>query len=177
MKGGNSGHNRSDLDKGYIIKPTFDTLTEDGHKTFEGYRTNLEEIFLSCCEVMRQGTILKDTTPIVCTKPDVVLEVRPKPSPSLNDVEHMANSALERQAKSTDELLCRLVEEQDRKKYDDSNVNPSSNSTVNFAQINPHTSGPSAGDASMPIPSAQPVNHFHSWTNIKCLSPNRGMPQ
>jgi hypothetical protein len=32
------------------------------------------------------------------------------------------------------------------KKYNDSNVNPSSStSVISFVQINPHTSGPSAG--------------------------------
>jgi hypothetical protein len=67
MKGGNSGHNRSDHDKGNIIKPTFDTLTEAGHKAFEVYHTNLEELFLSRCEVTRQGIVLKDTTPIIFT--------------------------------------------------------------------------------------------------------------
>jgi hypothetical protein len=82
MKGRNSGHNVSDLDKGNIIKPTSDTLTEKGRKAFEAYRANLEKLFLSRCEVTRQGTVLKDTTPIIFTKP----EVRPKPSPSLNDV-------------------------------------------------------------------------------------------
>jgi hypothetical protein len=51
MKGGNSGSNKSDLDKGNIIKYTFNTLTEEGRKTFEAYRTNLEELFLSRCEV------------------------------------------------------------------------------------------------------------------------------
>jgi hypothetical protein len=35
MKGGNSGTNRSDLDKNNILKPTFDTLTEEGRKAFE----------------------------------------------------------------------------------------------------------------------------------------------
>jgi hypothetical protein len=30
MKGGNSSHNESDLDKGNILKPTFDTLMEEG---------------------------------------------------------------------------------------------------------------------------------------------------
>jgi hypothetical protein len=30
MKGGNSGNNTSDLDKGNILKSTFDTLTEEG---------------------------------------------------------------------------------------------------------------------------------------------------
>jgi hypothetical protein len=52
MKGGNSSHNGSDLDKGNILKPTFNTLTEEGHKSFEAYRVNLEELFLSRCEVM-----------------------------------------------------------------------------------------------------------------------------
>jgi hypothetical protein len=31
MKDGNSGNNGSDLDKGDILKATFDTLTEEGH--------------------------------------------------------------------------------------------------------------------------------------------------
>jgi hypothetical protein len=69
MKGGNSSNNRSDLDKGNILKPTFDTLTDEGHKSFEGYRANLEVHFLSRCEVTRHGTILKDTTMIVFTSP------------------------------------------------------------------------------------------------------------
>jgi hypothetical protein len=69
MKGGNSGHNGSDINKGNILKPTFDTLTEEDRKTFESYHANLEELFLSCCEVTQQGTVLKDTTPIVFTKP------------------------------------------------------------------------------------------------------------
>jgi hypothetical protein len=52
MKGGNSGSNKSDLDKGNILKHTFNTLTEEGRKTFEAYCTNLEELFLSRCEVV-----------------------------------------------------------------------------------------------------------------------------
>jgi hypothetical protein len=51
MKGENSGNNGSDLDKGNILKPTFDTLIEEGRKVFEAYRANLEELFLSYYEV------------------------------------------------------------------------------------------------------------------------------
>jgi hypothetical protein len=51
MKGGNSSNNGSILDKKNILKPTFDTLMEEGRKAFEAYRTNLEELFLSHCEV------------------------------------------------------------------------------------------------------------------------------
>jgi hypothetical protein len=36
-----------------------------------------------------------DTTPIIFTKPEVIPEVWPNPSPSLNDVQNMINSALE----------------------------------------------------------------------------------
>jgi hypothetical protein len=115
MKGRNSSHNGSDLNKGNILKPAFDTLTEEGHRAFKAYRTNHEELFLLCYEVTQQGTVLKDTTLIILTKPEVIPEVRPNPSPSLNDVQNMINSTLERQAKSTDELLHRLVEERDRK--------------------------------------------------------------
>jgi hypothetical protein len=96
MKGGNSGHNESNLNKGNILKPTFDTLTKEGHKALEAYRTNLEDLFLSCCEVTRQGIVLKNNMPIVFTKPKVIPEVQANPSSSLNDVKNMINSALER---------------------------------------------------------------------------------
>jgi hypothetical protein len=178
MKGGNSGHNGSNIDKGNILKPTFDTLTEEGRKAFEAYHNNLEELFLSRWEVMLQGTVLKDTTPIVFTKPEVIPEVWPNPSPSLNNVQNMINSTLERQAKSTDELLCRLIEERDGKKHSDANINPSSSTcAVNFAQTSPHSSGSSVGGTTMPNPSAQLVNQFHNRTTIEGLAPNLGMPQ
>jgi hypothetical protein len=45
MKGGNSGNNGSEFDMA-------------DRKAFEAYCTNLEELFLSHCEVMRQGTVL-----------------------------------------------------------------------------------------------------------------------
>jgi hypothetical protein len=45
----------------------------------------------------------------------VIPEVRPDPSPSHNDIQVIINSTLERQVKSTDELLCMLLEEQDEK--------------------------------------------------------------
>jgi hypothetical protein len=47
LKGGNSGHNGSNLDKGNILEPTFDTLIEEGRNAFEAYHANHEEIFLS----------------------------------------------------------------------------------------------------------------------------------
>jgi hypothetical protein len=76
------------------------------------------------------------------------------------------NSALERQAKSTDELMRRLIEEQDGKKLADSNVNPSfSSCEVNFTQTNLQTSGTSADGATMPNPSTQLMKHFHSQTH------------
>jgi hypothetical protein len=177
MKGGNVSHNGSDLDKGNMLKPTFDTLMEESHKVFEAYRANHEELFLSHCEVTRQETVLKDSTPIVFTKPEVTPEIRPNLSHSLNDIQNMINSTLERQAKSTDKLLRRLIEERDRKKHSDANANHSSSTyVVNFAQTNPHTSSPSAGDTTMPNPSAQPLNHFHGQTTIMGSAPNLGMP-
>jgi hypothetical protein len=126
MKGENSGNNGSNLNKGNIIKPTFNTLTEEGHKAFEAYRANLEELFISRCEVTQHGTVLKDTTPIVFNKPEVIPKVRPDSSPSCNDIQSMINSALDRQAKNTDELLCTLIEEQDGKKLGTTHINPSS---------------------------------------------------
>jgi hypothetical protein len=59
MKGGNSGHNGSNLDKGNILKPTFGNLMEEGRKAFKAYRANLDELFLSHCEVTWQGIVLK----------------------------------------------------------------------------------------------------------------------
>jgi hypothetical protein len=109
MKGGNSGNNGSNLDKANILKPTFDTLTEEGHKAFEAYNANLEELFLSCCEVMRPMTVLKDTMLIVFNNPEGIHKVWLDPSPSHNDTQVMINSAIERQAKNTDELLHRLI--------------------------------------------------------------------
>jgi hypothetical protein len=89
----------------------------------------------------------------------------------------MIDSALERQAKTTDELLCRLIEERDEKNPDATKVNPSSSTcAVSFTQTNPHTRGPSAGGTSMPNPSTRPMNHFHSRTTIKGSAPTFGMP-
>jgi hypothetical protein len=86
MKGRNSNTNESNLDKNNIIKPTFNTLMEEGHKTFQAYRANLEEIFLSRYEMMQQGAILKDTVSIIIRKAEVTPEVWPNPLLSLNDV-------------------------------------------------------------------------------------------
>jgi hypothetical protein len=86
MKGENSDNNESDLDKDNILKPTFDTLTEEGRQAFEAYIADLRELFLSRCEVTRQGTVLWNTTPIIFHKPEVIPEVRPDPSPSRNDI-------------------------------------------------------------------------------------------
>jgi hypothetical protein len=144
MKGGNSDTNRSDLDKSKILKPTFDTLTEDGRKSFEAYRANLKELFILRCDVTRHVTVLKDTTLIIFHKPEVIPKVQPDPSPSHNDIQSVINSALERQAKSIDKLLRRLIEERDVKKFGSTTVNPSSSTcTVSFTRTNPHTSGAS----------------------------------
>jgi hypothetical protein len=153
-------------------------LMEEGHKAFEAYHIDLEELFLSCCEVMQQETVLQDRTLIVFCKPGVPPKVWPNPSPSHNDIQSMINSTLERQAKSTDEPLHRLIEDRDGKKLDTTSINPSSTScTVSFTLTNPQTSGASASGTTMPNPTAQPMNHFHSQTTIKSLAPTFGMPQ
>jgi hypothetical protein len=89
----------------------------------------------------------------------------------------MINSVLERQAKSTGELLRRLIEEWDGKKLETTSVNPSSSTcAISFTQTNPQTSGASAADTSMPNPSVQSINHFHSRTTIESSAPTFGMP-
>jgi hypothetical protein len=115
MKKGSSSVNRSDLDKNNILKPTFDTLMKEDRKALEAYLADLEEPFYSHDEVMRQELVLKDVAPIMIRKAEVTPEVRPDPSLSLNDVQSMINSALERKAKSSDELMRRLIEERDGK--------------------------------------------------------------
>jgi hypothetical protein len=178
MKGENSGNNGFDLDKDNILKSTFDTLTEEGRKAFKAYHANLEELFLSRGEVMWHVIVIKETTLIVFNKLEVIPEVCPDPSPSHNDIPFMIDSVLERQAKSTDELLRRLIEERDEKKLNAASVNPSSSTcAVSFTQTNPHRSGPSMGGTSMPKPSAQPMNHFHSRTTIEGLAPTFGILQ
>jgi hypothetical protein len=128
--------------------------------------------------VTRQGIVFKDIIPIAFTKSEVMLEVQPNLSSSLNVAQNMINFALERQVKSTDELLRRFIEEWDRKRLDTTSANSSSStSTVNFTQTNPYTSGPSVGGTSMPNPSVQLINHFHSQITIEGSTPTFGVPQ
>jgi hypothetical protein len=65
--------------------------------------------------VTKQGLILKDTTPIVIRKAEVTPEVRPNPSLSLDNVQSIINYVLERQTRSSDELMHRFIEERDGK--------------------------------------------------------------
>jgi hypothetical protein len=126
--------------------------------------------------VTQHETILKDTTSIIFNKPEVIPEVRSDSSPSHSDIQVMINSALERQAKSTYELLRKLIEERDGKKLDATSANPSSSTyAVSFTQTNPQTSGPSVDGTSMPNPSTQPMNHFYSRTTIEGLAPTLEM--
>jgi hypothetical protein len=71
-----------------------------------------------------------------------------------------------------------MIEERGGKKPDATKVHPSySTCAISFTQTNPHTSDPLASGTSMPNPSAQPVNHFHSRTTIESSAPTFGMPQ
>jgi hypothetical protein len=49
----NSGNNGFDFNKGNILKPNFDTMTEEGRQAFEAYIADLRELFLSRGEVTR----------------------------------------------------------------------------------------------------------------------------
>jgi hypothetical protein len=75
MKKGNSDTNGSNLDKNNIIKPTFGTLTGEGHKALESYHTDLDELFYSHYEVTWRGSVLKEATSIIIHKAEVTPEV------------------------------------------------------------------------------------------------------
>jgi hypothetical protein len=83
MKKGGSNINGSDLNTDNIIKPTFNTLMEVDCKALEAYHAEVDALLYSCYEVW------------------------PNLSLSFNNVQSMINSALERQAKSSDELMHR----------------------------------------------------------------------
>jgi hypothetical protein len=96
-------------------------------------------------------------------KSKVTPEVRSNPSFSLDDVQVMINSVLERQVKSSNELMRKLIVERDRKKLIDSNVHTfSSSCAVNFAQTNHQPSDTLVDITSQSNPSAQPMNHFYN---------------
>jgi hypothetical protein len=145
---------------------------------FESYRANLEELFHSRCEVMRHGTILKDTTSIVFNKPEVIPEVRPDPLPSHNDIQSMIKYALERQAKSTDQLLPRLIEERDGKKLETTstgrwhfNAKPLCLADEPLSQLNHHRGfGSYFWDAT-----ANCGQHVQAWVHTHTM-PNFAMP-
>jgi hypothetical protein len=191
MKKGVPGTNGSDLNKNNIIKSTLDHLSEEDCKTLKAYHKEVDEIFLSRNEVTQYGLIQKDATPINIRKSKVTPEirsnpsfslddvqvminsnirkskvtpeVRSNPSFSLDDVQVMINSVLERQVKSSNELMRKLIVERDRKKLVDSNVHAfSSSCAVNFAQTNHQPSDTLVDGTSQPNPSAQPMNHFYN---------------
>jgi hypothetical protein len=178
MKKGVPSTNGSDLNKDNIIKSTLDHLSEEDSKTLEAYHKEVDGIFLLHYKVTQQGLIQKDTMSIDIRKSEVTPEVLSNPSLSLDDVHVMINYALERQAKSSNELMHMLIEEQNRKKLVDSNVHASSSScAVNFAQSNPQPCGTSAGGTSQLNPPALSTNHVYSRTTINGLAPACGMPQ
>jgi hypothetical protein len=53
MKKGIPDTNGSDLNKDNIIKPTLNHLSEEDCKVIEAYQKEVDEIFLSCYEVMQ----------------------------------------------------------------------------------------------------------------------------
>jgi hypothetical protein len=113
--------------------PTLDYLSEEDRKALEAYHKEVDELFFSHYEVTQQGLIQKDAVSINISKAKVTPEVWSNPSLSLDDVQVMINSTLERQAKSSDELICRLIEERDWRRHVDSNVQISSCAN-NFAK-------------------------------------------
>jgi hypothetical protein len=105
MKHGDSDTNVSDLNKNNIIEPTLNHLLEEDRKVFEAYHKEVDEIFMSCYEVTWQGLVQKDATRINIHKSEVTPEVWSNPLLSLDDVQIMINSALERKVKSSNALV------------------------------------------------------------------------
>jgi hypothetical protein len=92
----------------------------------------VDKVFLSCYEITRHGLIESDATPITIYKS----EVKNNLSISLDDIQIMINYVLEKQGKSSNEMIHRLIEER-WKKIIDPNVNASSSSgSVNFVETN-----------------------------------------
>jgi hypothetical protein len=100
--------------------------------------------------VTRHGLVKRDKSSITIYKSKVTPRVKSNPLLSLDDVQVIINSALERQAKSSNEMMCRLIEKRDVKQLVESNVHTSSSSScgVNFVQTNQQSSDTSAGDTS-----------------------------
>jgi hypothetical protein len=96
MKKGGIDTNGSNLNKNSIIKPTFNSLTKEDRKALEAYCKEVDELFFSRSEAMRQGLIQKDAAPIVIHKAEVTPNVWSNLSFSLNDVHVMINFMLER---------------------------------------------------------------------------------
>jgi hypothetical protein len=99
--------------------------------------------------VTRHGLVKRDKSSITIYMTKVTPRVKSNPLLSLDDVQVIINSALERQAKSSNEMMCRLIEKRDVKQLVESNVHTSSSSCgVNFAQTNQQSSDTSAGGTS-----------------------------
>jgi hypothetical protein len=81
----------------------------------------------------------------------------------------MINSTLEKQAKSSDELMRRLIEEWDEKKLVDSNLPLSSPCDFNFPQTNPQPSGTSASGTSQPNLSVFSAPVRIGWSGSRVL--------
>jgi hypothetical protein len=162
MKNGDPDTNGSHLDNDNIIKHTLDHLSEEDRKTLETYH-EVDKIFLLRHKVTRQGLIQKYAASINIRKSEVTPEVQSNLSLSIDDVQVMINFALDRQAKSINELKRRLIEERNDKKLLDSNVHASSYfCAINFAQTNHQSSDTLASGTSQSNPSAQLMNHFYT---------------
>jgi hypothetical protein len=177
MKKGDLSTNVSDFNKNNIMKPTLDHLSEEDRKALEPYHKVVDEIFLSRYEVTMQTLIQRDSMLINIHKSEVTPEIRSNLSLSFVDVQVMINYALERQVENSNEMMPRLIEERDGKKFVDSNVNGSSSCDVNFAQTNHQSSGTSASITSELNSSASPMNHFYSRITIDGSTPTCGIPQ
>jgi hypothetical protein len=129
MKKEDLSTNGFDLNKSNIIKPTLYNLLEEDRKVLEDYHKEVDEMFLPRYDVTRQGFVKRDDVLVTIRKSEVTPKVKSDPWLSLDDVQVMINSTLERSVKSSNEMMCRLIEERNGKKFVDPNIHASSSSS------------------------------------------------
>jgi len=120
--------------------------------------------------------VQKESEPFVVYRSQVPPQVT-APTHSLESIQSMIDTALDRQARASNELMRRLIEERDGKKVADNHANVSSPSgDFHVPQTENPPSVTSVGSAPQAHPQTQPTSHYHSQTTISGSAPVYGMP-